>query len=242
MAKEKTHQKTKQQGRTQKQQQAQEKMSSSNKRILIIIILLILLVLAAATIYYFSQNREIQNSNEGEIYMNVTKPVATIEMENGGVIKVELDPVSAPNTVHNFIALANSGFYDGLTFHRVIPDFMIQGGCPEGQGTGGPGYNIKGEFADNSHDNPIVHLRGVISMARSRHADSAGSQFFIMVDDAPHLDGQYAAFGRVTEGLETVDQIVSVKRDQNDKPLEEQRIKKITVETFGTTYDPPDKM
>jgi peptidyl-prolyl cis-trans isomerase B (cyclophilin B) len=155
---------------------------------------------------------------------------------------VELDPVSAPNTVRNFIALANSGFYDGLIFHRVIPGFMIQGGCPEGQGTGGPGYNIKGEFADNNHDNPIVHLRGVISMARSRHADSAGSQFFIMVDDAPHLDGQYAAFGRVTEGLETVDQIVNVKRDQNDKPLEEQRIKKITVETFGTEYNPPDKM
>lgn len=174
--------------------------------------------------------------------MNVTKPVATIEMENGSVIKVELDPVSAPNTVRNFIALANSGFYDGLIFHRVIPGFMIQGGCPEGQGTGGPGYNIKGEFADNNHDNPIVHQRGVISMARSRHADSAGSQFFIMVDDATHLDGQYAAFGRVTEGLETVDQIVKVKRDQNDKPLEEQRIKKIIIETFGTEYDPPDKM
>jgi peptidyl-prolyl cis-trans isomerase B (cyclophilin B) len=228
-----------------KRQQEQQKRSSAKKRNLIILLLLILLVLAAAAVYYFSSNRhnsEAQNTNEGEMYMTVTKPVATIEMENGGVLKVELDPLSAPNTVRNFIALANRGYYDGLTFHRVIPGFMIQGGCPQGQGTGGPGYNIKGEFADNNHDNPIVHLRGVISMARSRHADSAGSQFFIMVDDAPHLDGQYAAFGRVTEGLETIDQIVSVKRDQNDKPLEEQRIKKITVETFGTTYDPPDKM
>jgi peptidyl-prolyl cis-trans isomerase B (cyclophilin B) len=174
--------------------------------------------------------------------MKVTKPVATIEMENGGVIKVELDPVSTPNTVRNFIALANSGFYDKLIFHRVIPGFMIQGGCPQGQGTGGPGYNIKGEFADNNHDNPIFHQRGVISMARSRHADSAGSQFFIMVDDATHLDGQYAAFGRVTKGMETVDQIVKVTCDQNDKPLEEQQIKKITIETFGTEYDPPDKL
>ena len=224
------------------QLQEQQKRSSVKKRNLIILLLLILLALAAVAIYYFSQNREEQNLNEGEIYMNVTKPVATIEMGNGGVIKVELDPVSAPNTVRNFIALANSGFYDGLTFHRVIPGFMIQGGCPEGQGTGGPGYNIKGEFADNNYDNPIVHQRGVIAMARSRHFDSAGSQFFIMVDDATHLDGQYAAFGRVTEGLETVDLIVNVKRDQNDKPLEEQRIKTITIETFDTTYAPPDKM
>ena len=236
MAKKKSNKKTKK----HHQQQEQQKRSSVRKRNLIILLLLILL--AAAAVYYFSQNREEQNSSEGEIYMNVTKPVATIEMENGGVIKVALDPVSAPNTVRNLIALAGSGFYDGLTFHRVIPGFMIQGGCPEGEGTGGPGYNIKGEFADNNHDNPIVHQRGVISMARSRHADSAGSQFFIMVDDATHLDGQYAAFGKVTEGLDTVDQIVNVKRDQNDKPLEEQRIKKITVETFGTTYDPPDKM
>ena len=230
--------------KTKKQQQQEQQNNSPYKNRSLIILLLLLLLLAAAAIYYFyfTQNRAEQNSNEGEIYMNVTKPVVTIEMENGGVIKVELDPVSAPNTVRNFIALAGSGLYDGLTFHRVIPGFMIQGGCPEGEGTGGPGYNIKGEFADNNHDNPIVHQRGVISMARSRHADSAGSQFFIMVDDATHLDGQYAAFGKVTEGLDTVDQIVNVKRDQNDKPLEEQRIKKITVETFGTTYDPPDKM
>jgi len=239
MARKKVNRKAKQH---QQQLQEQQKRSSARKRNLIILLLLILLALTAATIYYFSQNREEQNLNEGENYMTVTKPVATIEMENGGVIKLELDPVSAPNTVRNFIALANSGFYDGLTFHRVIPGFMIQGGCPEGQGTGGPGYNIKGEFADNKHDNPITHQRGVISMARSRHADSAGSQFFIMVDDATHLDGQYAAFGQVTEGMDSIDQIVNVKRDQNDKPLEEQRIKKITIETFGTDYDPPDKM
>ncbi len=229
----------------QLQQQKQQDVSIAKKRTLIILLLLILLVLTATAIYYFSATRhkgDEQNINEGENYMNVTKPVATIEMEDGSLIRVELDPVSAPNTVRNFIALASGGFYDGLTFHRVIPGFMIQGGCPEGQGSGGPGYSIKGEFADNNHNNPIVHQRGVISMARSRHADSAGSQFFIMVDDAPHLDGQYAAFGRVTEGLETVDQIVSVKRDQNDRPLEEQRIKKITVETFGTTYEAPDKM
>lgn len=239
MARKKVNRKAKQH---QQQLQEQQNKSSAWKRILIILLLLILLALTAATIYSFSQNREEQNLNEGENYMTVTKPVATIEMENGGVIKLELDPVSAPNTVRNFIALANSGFYDGLTFHRVIPGFMIQGGCPEGQGTGGPGYNIKGEFADNKHDNPITHQRGVISMARSRHADSAGSQFFIMVDDAPHLDGQYAAFGRVTEGMDSIDQIVNVKRDKNDKPLEEQRIKKITIEAFGTDYNPPDKM
>jgi peptidyl-prolyl cis-trans isomerase B (cyclophilin B) len=174
--------------------------------------------------------------------MNVKKPLSTIEMDRGGIIRVELDPVSAPNTVKNFIALANSGYYDGLIFHRVIPGFMIQGGCPQGEGTGGPGYNIRGEFADNDHGNQISHQRGTISMARSRHADSAGSQFFIMVDEATHLDGQYAAFGQVIEGIETVDQIVSTRRDQSDKPLEEQRIKNITVETFGNEYDPPDKM
>jgi len=173
--------------------------------------------------------------------MNATKPLATIEMENGGLLKVELDPVNAPNTVRNFIALANSGYYNGLIFHRVIPGFMIQGGCPQGQGTGGPGYNIKGEFANNNHKNRIVHQRGVISMARAGHPDSAGSQFFIMVEDAPHLDGQYAAFGQVIAGIETADEIVSTRRDKTDKPIEAQRIKQITVETFGVSYDPPDK-
>ncbi len=178
----------------------------------------------------------------GSDYSAVAKPVATIVMDNGDRIKVELDPVSAPNTVKNFIALASEGFYDGLIFHRVIPGFMIQGGCPQGQGTGGPGYNIRGEFSDNGYENPLRHTGGVISMARSNHPDSAGSQFFIMVADAPQLDGQYAAFGRVTEGMEAVDRIVNVDRDQNDKPLEDQRIESIIIETFGVDYPSPDKL
>ncbi len=163
-------------------------------------------------------------------------------MENGDLIKAELDPASAPNTVKNFIALSSEGFYDGLIFHRVIPGFMIQGGCPQGQGTGGPGYNIRGEFLDNNYENPLRHTRGVISMARSNHPDSAGSQFFIMAAAASHLDGQYAAFGIVTEGMEAVDRIVNVDRDQNDKPLENQVIKSITIETFGVEYALPDTL
>lgn len=182
------------------------------------------------------------NNNEGDQYMNETKPVVTIEMESGGVIKLELDPENAPNTVKNFIALAEQGYYDGLIFHRVIPGFMIQGGCPQGSGMGGPGYNIKGEFSANGHDNTLTHNRGVISMARSRGMDTAGSQFFITVDAAPHLNGQYAAFGTVTEGMDEVDRIVSVERDRSDKPLEPQKIKSITVETFGVAYEPPDKL
>ncbi len=174
--------------------------------------------------------------------MDKQKPVVTIEMENGGKIKVQLDPVNAPNTVRNFIALAEEGFYNGLIFHRVIPNFMIQGGCPKGMGIGGPGYSIKGEFAQNGHKNELVHNRGVISMARSQLPDSAGSQFFIMVADAPHLDGQYAAFGAVLEGMDVADKIVGTERDHSDKPLEDQRIKKITVEKFDVDYDPPEKM
>ncbi len=219
-----------------------QKSSPGKNRNIIILLLFMLLAGAVAAVLITGTFRKAQKQSEGEIYMNVTKPVATIEMENGGVIKVELDPVSAPNTVRNFVTLASSGYYDGLIFHRVIPGFMIQGGCPQGQGTGGPGYTIKGEFASNNHDNPILHQRGVISMARSQHPNSAGSQFFIMAADATHLDGQYAAFGQVIEGLDVVDGIVSVRRDQMDKPLEEQRIKTITVETFGTEYEPPDKM
>ncbi len=153
----------------------------------------------------------------------------TIEMENGDVMKGELYPEIAPKTVENFIKLAKEGFYDGLIFHRVIPGFMIQGGCPRGTGTGGPGWTIKGEFAANGFDNEILHERGVLSMARAMHPDSAGSQFFIMVADAPHLDGQYAAFGRVTEGMEAADKIVSAERDFSDKPLEDQRIRTITI-------------
>ncbi len=152
-----------------------------------------------------------------------------IEMENGGIIRIELYPEHAPVTVENFIKLAGEGFYDGLIFHRVIKDFMIQGGCPQGKGTGGPGYCIKGEFTGNGVANKLKHLRGVISMARSQSPDSAGSQFFIMHEDAPHLDGQYAAFGMVIEGMDVVDRIASAKTGYSDRPVEEQKIKKVTV-------------
>ena len=168
-------------------------------------------------------------------------PVVTIEMENGGVMKVELYPETAPNTVANFISLVEKGFYNGTIFHRVIPGFMIQGGDPEGTGMGGPGYRIKGEFTANRFQNDLKHTKGVISMARSGHPDSAGSQFFIMVDDAPHLDGQYASFGKVIEGIEVADQIVSVATNYSDRPLEEQRMRSVTVETFGETYPQPEK-
>ena len=153
----------------------------------------------------------------------------TIEMENGKVMKGELYPEIAPQTVDNFRKLAEEGFYNGLIFHRVIPGFMIQGGCPQGTGTGGPGYQIKGEFAANGFQNDLRHERGVLSMARAMHPDSAGSQFFIMVADAPHLDGQYAAFGKITEGMDTADEIVSAPRDMMDRPREEQKMKKVRV-------------
>lgn len=168
-------------------------------------------------------------------------PMVTIEMENGKTMKIELYPETAPNTVRNFISLAGSGFYDGLIFHRVIPGFMIQGGDPEGTGMGGPGYSIRGEFSANGFKNELKHDRGVISMARSNRPDSAGSQFFIMVDKAPHLDGQYAAFGKVVEGMEEADRIVSVKRDYNDRPREDQRMKRVTVDTFGKDYGEVEK-
>ena len=168
-------------------------------------------------------------------------PVFTIEMENGGVMKGELYPEIAPNSVANFVELANSGFYDGVIFHRVIPGFMIQGGDPKGLGTGGPGYSIRGEFAANGFANSLRHTRGVLSMARSMMPNSAGSQFFIMVADAPHLDGQYAAFGKVTEGMETADAIVNTDRDMRDKPLTAQRMKSVRVETFGESY-PVEKL
>ncbi len=160
-------------------------------------------------------------------------PLVTIEMENGDVIKAELYPDVAPNSVNNFISLIQKGFYDGLIFHRCIPGFMIQGGCPQGTGTGGPGYAIKGEFASNGVQNDLLHERGVLSMARAMDPNSAGSQFFIMVDAAPHLDGDYAAFGKVTEGMEAVDAIVSARTDWNDRPRQTQRMKKVTVDTFG---------
>lgn len=157
------------------------------------------------------------------------KKIVTIEMENGDIMKGELYPEVAPITVENFEKLANEGFYDGLIFHRVIPGFMIQGGCPNGTGTGGPGYTIKGEFTGNGFKNDLKHTRGILSMARTMMPNTAGSQFFVMVEDAPHLDGQYAAFGKITEGMEVADKIVSVKRDYSDKPLEDQKMKKVTV-------------
>jgi peptidyl-prolyl cis-trans isomerase B (cyclophilin B) len=156
--------------------------------------------------------------------------MVVIEMENGKKIKIELDASAAPISAANFEKLVTEGFYDGLKFHRVIPGFMIQGGDPKGNGTGGPGYTIKGEFAANGVENPIKHVRGVISMARAQDPDSAGSQFFIMHEDAPHLDGQYAAFGHVVEGMEVVDEIASVRRDMNDRPVKPVRMAKVTIE------------
>ena len=164
-------------------------------------------------------------------------PIVTIELENGGVVKLELFPDVAPNTVNNFISLTKAGFYNGLTFHRVIPGFMIQGGCPKGNGTGGPGYVIKGEFSNNGFENQLKHERGVVSMARANNPDSGGSQFFIMVENASFLDRQYAAFGKVTEGMEEVDKIVGVERDYNDKPFDPQIMRKVTVDTYGDDYD-----
>jgi len=169
-------------------------------------------------------------------------PVVTIEMEDGGIITAELYPQIAPNTVNNFISLINSGFYDGLIFHRVIPGFMLQGGCPEGEGYGDPGYSIRGEFAKNGFKNDLDHTRGVLSMARSSAPDSAGSQFFIMHEDSPHLDGSYAAFGCVTDGLDVVDAIADSDKGRNDRPLTDQRMVKVTVDTFGTDYPEPEKV
>lgn len=169
-------------------------------------------------------------------------PVVTIEMESGSKIVVELYPKTAPNTVRNFISLVKKGFYDGLTFHRVIPGFMIQGGCPLGSGSGDPGYSIKGEFKANGFTNDLKHDKGVISMARAQNPNSAGSQFFIMVAAAPHLDGQYASFGKVIEGMEEAEKIVQVKRNYQDKPNEPQRMKKVTVDTFGAEYGEVEKI
>ena len=171
----------------------------------------------------------------------MANPIVTITMESGDVIKVELYPEIAHNTVNNFISLVKSGFYNGIIFHRVIRGFMIQGGDPKGEGIGGPGYSIKGEFKANGFDNKLKHTKGVLSMARSMMPNSAGSQFFIMHEDCPHLDGQYAAFGKLTEGFEVVDEIASVATDFRDKPLEEQKMKSVTVETFGVDYPEPTK-
>ena len=171
----------------------------------------------------------------------MANPIVKFEMENGGVITAELYPEFAPNTVANFVNLVQSGFYDGLIFHRVIPGFMIQGGDPQGTGTGGPGYSIRGEFTSNRFLNELKHTRGVLSMARTMDPNSAGSQFFIMHEDAPHLDGQYAAFGKVIEGMEAVDKIAATRTNYNDKPRINQTMKKVTVETFGVDYPEPVK-
>lgn len=167
-------------------------------------------------------------------------PIVTIEMENGSKIIAELYPQIAPNTVRNFISLIQHNFYDGLIFHRVIKGFMLQGGCPDGNGMGGPGYGIKGEFTSNGFENNLKHTEGVLSMARSMMPDSAGSQFFIMHKNSPHLDGSYAAFGKVTEGMDVVNAIAETPTDYSDRPLEDQRIKTITVETFGEEYPEPE--
>lgn len=221
-----------------------------SKSIKYVIIPLILVVATAFLIWDQGITKQDQGQTQSEPNQtleekgenNMTNPVVTIEMENGNLIKVELYPEVAPNTVNNFISLVQKGFYDGTIFHRVIPGFMIQGGDPEGTGMGGPGYSIKGEFKANGFDNDLKHSRGVISMARSQHPDSAGSQFFIMVADAPHLDRQYAAFGKVIDGMDEVDRIVSVDRNRNDRPNEEQKMKKVTVDTHGIDYPEPEKI
>ena len=171
----------------------------------------------------------------------MANPVITITMESGAVMKAELYPEVAPNTVNNFISLVKKGFYDGLIFHRVIEGFMIQGGCPDGNGMGDPGYSIKGEFSHNGFKNDLIHTAGVLSMARAFNPDSAGSQFFIMHKDAPHLDGEYAAFGKITEGMDVVNSIAECDTNYQDAPIVPQRIKSITVDTFGTDYPEPEK-
>ncbi len=174
--------------------------------------------------------------------VNARNPRVTVDLGELGTMEIELYPDIAPNTVNNFISLVKQGYYDGVIFHRVIPGFMIQGGDPTGTGSGGPGYSIKGEFSQNGFPNSLKHERGVISMARTSIPDSAGSQFFIMVADSPHLDGAYASFGRVVEGIEVADKIVAVDRNRMDRPLEDQVIQKMTVETFGVTYPEPEKL
>ena len=172
----------------------------------------------------------------------MANPIVTFEMENGDIMKAELYPEIAPNTVNNFISLVQNGFYDGLIFHRVIRGFMIQGGCPDGTGMGGPGYTIKGEFSQNGFANDLRHTEGVLSMARAMHPDSAGSQFFIMHKNSPHRDGAYAAFGKITEGMDIVNKIAETATDYSDRPLEEQKMKKVTVDTMGVEYPAPERV
>ncbi|QOR64769.1 peptidylprolyl isomerase [Cytobacillus suaedae] len=206
--------------------------------ILLVTLFLFTLVLSACGTTKQQPESELGNENAAN---TGDKPIVTVTMENGDVIKLELYPDIAPNTVANFVSLIEQNYYDGIIFHRVIPGFMIQGGDPVGNGTGGPGYSIPGEFTGNGFTNDLTHTKGVLSMARTQDPNSAGSQFFIMAEDYPSLDGQYAAFGKVIEGLEVVDSIVSVERDSMDKPLEDQKIKTMTVDTFGVDYGEPKK-
>ena len=226
-----------------------KKQSKKNNTTHLYVILAVVVVFLAGLIVYSAGGEKIKEMFTTDVWEKMEKleitqnPVVTIEMENGGVIKAELYPDVAPNTVCNFISLANSGFYDGTIFHRCIPGFMIQGGDPEGTGMGGPGYVIKGEFTNNGFKNDLKHDRGVLSMARkSQPLDSAGSQFFIMVEDYPFLDNDYATFGKVTEGMDVADAIVAQPTDPADKPLEPQVMKKVRVETFGVEYPEPETM
>lgn len=208
---------------------------------LAISIMAISFVLAGCGSAKQEENKDNKNSAKTDYPATVKEnPIVTITMENDEKIVIELEPTVAPNTVANFISLVDKGFYDGLIFHRVIPDFMIQGGDPSGTGTGGPEYSIKGEFSSNDFENNLKHERGVISMARSNDPDSAGSQFFIMVKETTTLDGKYAAFGKVLEGMETVDAIAGVDRDSADKPAEDQKMKKVEVDTKGYDYPDPE--
>lgn len=203
-----------------------------------IVLFTVLIVILAACGKETAENED-QRTTANYAEEVTENPIVTITMENDEKIVIELEPKTAPNTVANFISLVEDGFYDGLIFHRVIPGFMIQGGDPDGTGMGGPDYAIKGEFTSNGFENTLTHERGVISMARSQDPDSAGSQFFIMTEQATHLDGDYAAFGKVTEGMETVDEIVAAERAENDKPLEDQKIKTVEVDTKGFDYPEP---
>ena len=210
-------------------------------------LLLIMLFVISAIMIGCKENTANNNNSDNKSETDVSyaeevkeNPIATITMENGKEIKIELMPKIAPNTVLNFISLAQDGFYNGTIFHRIIPGFMIQGGDPTGTGTGGPEYSIDGEFTQNGFENNLAHERGVISMARAKDPNSAGSQFFIMVEDAPHLDKEYAAFGKVIEGIEVADEIVAAKRDGANKPLKEQKMKSVTIDTKGFNYPKPN--
>lgn len=214
-------------------------MKHLSKIIYIITVVFIVMIIGGCSSSENEKSNKLDSKPKQTIKDN---PVATIKMENNDVIKIELYPNIAPNTVSNFITLAESGFYNGVIFHRVIPGFMIQGGDPNGDGTGGPDYHIKGEFTSNGFENQLKHERGIISMARTQAPDTAGSQFFIMVADADSLDGEYAAFGKVTDGMDVVDNIVNAQRDQQDKPLKEQKMKQITIDTFGIDYPQPEKI